>query len=73
MVVVIQDVYNFLHVSEIEFEDDEGDPDFELLQPMPKKVFAKSEMTLEEAGLHPKAILQVKEIWEINCLAFIIN
>ena len=51
-----------MHVSEIEFEDDEGDPDFELLQPMPKKVFEKSSKTLQEAGLHPKAILQVKEI-----------
>lgn len=49
-------------MSEIEFEDDEGDPDFELLQPMPKKVFEKSSKTLQEAGLHPKAILQVKEI-----------
>ncbi len=45
---------------EVDFEN-ESDK-FQLIQPMPRKIFREREKSLEECGLFPKALLQIQEI-----------
>ena len=55
-------LYNYVYskLDEIQFENETSN--FELVQPMPLKIFNEKEKQLSEVGLYPSAILQIKEI-----------
>lgn len=46
--------------EEVGFEE-EQEPDFELLQNMPKKVFDDRHATIEQVGLFPRSMVIIKE------------
>lgn len=58
----VQVLYDYVQskLDEIQFENTRVV--FELVQSMPRKVFSDKEKTLEEEGLYPSAMLQIKEV-----------
>lgn len=60
---VLYDYVRTLDPADVGFDDRHAP--FQLIQPMPRKVFEESvEVTLQQAGLFPRAIVQIKEITE---------
>jgi hypothetical protein len=60
---VLYDYIRTLDVADVGFDD--RNANFQLIQPMPRKVFEESDtVTLQQAGLFPRAIVQIKEITE---------
>ena len=58
---ILQLLYDFLESREdVEIEGEEG---FEIVRPTPPvNVLIASHRTLEQEGLHPRALLQIREI-----------
>jgi hypothetical protein len=55
-------IYDYIRsLDDIGFEEEASE--FQVFQPLPKKIFDNKDQTLREAGLYPKAsILTVKEL-----------
>jgi hypothetical protein len=58
---VIEDIYNFVTSLGREIYTENDISGFSIVQPFPPKVFNQMNKTLEEEGLVPNAILQIKE------------
>ena len=58
---VIEDIYNFVTSLGREIYTENEINGFSIVQPFPPKVFSEMNKTLEEEGLVPNAILQIKE------------
>jgi len=55
----IQALYDFIDSNKVQFENESNT--FDIIQNIPLKYFNNKEKTIEEEGLHPKALLQIKE------------
>jgi len=55
----IQALYDFIDSTNVQFENENNT--YDLIQNIPLKYFNNKEKTIEEEGLHPKALLQIKE------------
>lgn len=57
----VQILYDFIESmgDKVQFEHTAGN--FVIMQSMPRKVYTEKEKTIGEAGLFPRAMLQVKE------------
>lgn len=58
----IQVLYDFLESLGEQLQLEDNSKDFEIIQSMPRKVYTDREQSLGEAGLFPRAMLQIKEI-----------
>ena len=48
-------------LHEIDFEEEETH-EFELVQTIPRKVFEDPGVSIDAAGLHPRAMLQIRDV-----------